>query len=49
MISCQLTEGHLDDAEQQLDFLNEIQSSGTQSAVRLIEIDRGPHRNQYFI
>ncbi|XP_065838597.1 tetratricopeptide repeat protein 21B-like [Oscarella lobularis] len=32
VISCQLTEGHLDDAEQQLDFLNEIQSSGTQSA-----------------
>ena len=35
MIGCQLIEGHLEDAEQQLEFLTEIQQSIGKSAVRL--------------
>ena len=36
VIHCQLLEGQLEDAEQQLEFLNEIQASVGQSAVRTL-------------
>ena len=37
IIRCQLIEGHLEDAEQQLEFLIEIQQSIGKSGLRLIE------------
>lgn len=36
MIRCQLVEGHLEDAEQQLEFLTEIQQSIGKSGVRIL-------------
>ena len=35
VIRCQLLEGHIEDASQQLEFLNEIQQNIGRSAVRL--------------
>ena len=47
-INCQLLEGHLDDAAQQLEFINEIQQSIGRSAVRRRPICSSLTRSGYY-